>query len=127
INFTDSGEVVLTVKAVKRGDLFDLGIIVADTGPGISEDKLASIFEPFVQGDAAGKKKSGTGLGLSIARRLVEAMGGSITARNRPEGGAEFTVLLSLPCVAPVTDQEADTLTVAPPYLTNISVVMVED
>jgi signal transduction histidine kinase len=65
-------------------------IEVSDTGPGIPEDQLERIFERFVRiGDSAG-----TGLGLSIARDLIEAHGGTLTATNRTEGGAVFTIRL---------------------------------
>jgi two-component system sensor histidine kinase BaeS len=67
-------------------------IEVADTGPGIPEERLEHIFERFVKaGDS-----TGTGLGLSIARDLVEAHGGSISAGNRAQGGAMFTIRLSV-------------------------------
>ena len=62
---------------------------VADSGPGIPEDKLAVIFEPFYSTKQAGQ---GTGLGLAISKELVEKQGGKLIARNRPEGGAEFVV-----------------------------------
>lgn len=62
-------------------------VTIADTGPGIAPERLATIFEEFEQGDAPGQHpQSGTGLGLAIARRLARAMGGEIEARNRAEG-----------------------------------------
>ena len=65
-------------------------IEVTDTGPGIPADRLEQVFQRFVKsGDS-----TGTGLGLSIARDLVDAHGGSITAGNRLEGGAMFTIRL---------------------------------
>ena len=64
---------------------------VADTGPGISPDVRAHLFEPFFSVKATGQ---GTGLGLVICKDLIEKQGGSITAANRPEGGAEFTVTI---------------------------------
>jgi signal transduction histidine kinase len=64
-------------------------IHVADNGPGIAEDKLEMIFEPFFSTKQAGQ---GTGLGLAISKELVEKQGGKLVARNRPEGGAEFVV-----------------------------------
>lgn len=67
----------------------ELRIEVADTGPGLPPDLQGRVFEPFVS-----SKDSGTGLGLPISRRIIEAHGGHITARNRPEGGAVFTILL---------------------------------
>jgi two-component system sensor histidine kinase ResE len=67
-------------------------IEVSDTGPGIPEERLEHIFERFVKaGDSAG-----TGLGLSIARDLVETHGGTLTAANRAQTGAVFTVRLPL-------------------------------
>ncbi len=64
---------------------------IADTGRGIPDEQLASIFEPFYT-----TKPTGTGLGLSIARTIVETYGGKIWADNRPEGGAVFRVVLPL-------------------------------
>ncbi|MCX5653242.1 MAG: ATP-binding protein [Planctomycetota bacterium] len=64
-------------------------VSVADSGPGIPPDVLAHLFEPFFSLKATGK---GTGLGLVICKDLIEKQGGSITAANRPEGGAVFTV-----------------------------------
>ncbi len=66
-------------------------LCVADTGNGIPEERLSSIFEPFYT-----TKQAGTGLGLSIARAIVETYGGMISANNRPEGGAIFRVVLPL-------------------------------
>ena len=62
---------------------------VEDSGPGIPPDKLEEVFDPFFTTKEPGK---GTGLGLAISAQLVEGMGGEILARNRPEGGAVFTV-----------------------------------
>lgn len=60
-------------------------VSVVDTGGGIPNDKLGSVFQAFYT-----TKPSGTGLGLSIAKSLIEAYGGTIWASNRPEGGAAF-------------------------------------
>ena len=66
---------------------------VADQGPGVPEDSLASMFEPFVRVHEAQAGK-GYGLGLAIARRTVLAHGGQIEARNREGGGLEVIVRL---------------------------------
>ncbi len=64
---------------------------VSDTGRGIPDGQLASIFEPFYT-----TKPTGTGLGLSIARAIVETYDGEIWAANRPDGGAVFRIVLPL-------------------------------
>ncbi|WP_163578286.1 sensor histidine kinase [Halomonas faecis] len=69
----------------------EVAIGVADTGPGIAEEHLGRIFEPFFTTKAPG---SGLGLGLSISSRIVDDLGGHLTAANRPGGGAHFTVTL---------------------------------
>jgi signal transduction histidine kinase len=66
-------------------------VTISDTGSGIPEDKLKSIFEPFVT-----SKDQGTGLGLSIAHTIIETYGGKIWAENGPQGGAVFHLTLSL-------------------------------
>jgi two-component system sensor histidine kinase BaeS len=84
----DGGRLDVTARAEGAGVIIE----VADTGPGIPPDRLERVFERFVKsGDS-----TGSGLGLSIARDLVEAHGGTITAANRPEGGAVFTIDLPL-------------------------------
>ena len=73
-------------------------ISVCDDGSGIPPDVLDRIFEPLFT-----TKRNGTGLGLAIARRLVEGQGGTLTAENRPTGGAAFHLLLpavETPCPA---------------------------
>ncbi|MGR3491693.1 MAG: sensor histidine kinase, partial [Shimia sp.] len=79
-----SGRVTLTL----RGDDAGARLTVRDTGPGMSEAVLASLFNPFF----TTKQAEGTGLGLSISQALIQRIGGRITARNHPTGGAEFVV-----------------------------------
>lgn len=63
-----------------------------DQGPGVPEAQLASIFDPFFRG--GGDTQNSFGLGLAIAHRAVEVHGGSIIARNRPEGGLWIEMVL---------------------------------
>jgi len=70
-------------------------IAVEDSGPGIPEEALASIFERFYQADPSRSRGTGTsGLGLSIVKALAEAHGGRAGAENRPEGGARLWIEL---------------------------------
>lgn len=64
-------------------------IRIRDNGPGLSEDVLPRIFEPFVT-----TRDTGTGLGLALCRQVIRAHGGEIHASNRPHGGAEFLIEL---------------------------------
>jgi two-component system, OmpR family, phosphate regulon sensor histidine kinase PhoR len=68
---------------------------VGDYGPGIPEADLGRVFERFYRVDTSRTRDpGGTGLGLSIVRHLVELHGGKVSAANRPEGGAVFTISL---------------------------------
>lgn len=72
----------------------DMVIRVQDEGPGIPEIELGRVFEKYYRGQSQLTRSSGTGLGLTGAKAIAEAHGGIITVANRPEGGAEFTVIL---------------------------------
>jgi len=71
-----------------------LGLAVQDNGEGIRPEDLPHVFEPFFRGDPA-RSGGGAGLGLALAKRIVEAMGGDITAHSTPPSGSRFE--LSLP------------------------------
>ena len=70
-------------------------ISVSDDGPGIRPDDLSRVFDRFYRASGPRPGSSGgSGLGLAITKRLVQMHAGSITASNRPEGGAMFTIRL---------------------------------
>jgi len=70
-------------------------ISVRDRGPGVPEEHLGTLFEPFTRvADARERSSGGAGLGLAIARRAIELHQGTVTARNHPEGGFEVTLHL---------------------------------
>ena len=69
-------------------------ITVADRGPGLPEDQLAEVFEPFVRLEASRNSDVG-GLGLAIARTIIQAQGGTIQLRNQTCGG--LSAILRLP------------------------------
>ncbi|HAU05415.1 MAG TPA: hybrid sensor histidine kinase/response regulator, partial [Pseudoalteromonas shioyasakiensis] len=75
IKFTDQGAVKIQVKLLNEGQLDHLvRISVIDSGPGIEDEEIAYLTEPYVQ-SSAGKEKGGTGLGLAITSRLLEKLG----------------------------------------------------
>jgi PAS domain S-box-containing protein len=92
-NACDAGgrEVGISAAAPYQEGRRFLRIVVEDNGPGIAADVLPRLFESFVTTKPRGK---GTGLGLRICRRIVEEMGGSISAGNRAGRGACFEILL---------------------------------
>ncbi|QYJ07499.1 sensor histidine kinase [Qipengyuania flava] len=72
---------------------------VADRGPGIPEDRIADMLEPFTRGEASRNRETGgAGLGLTLARAVAEQHGGTLTLANRPEGGllAELRIPLAV-------------------------------
>lgn len=92
IRYTTPGTAILlqTEPAGER-----VRLIIADEGPGIAPEDLPHVFEQFYRGDKSRNRASGgSGIGLSLAKSFVEAQGGTITARNKKEGGAEFVVEL---------------------------------
>ena len=98
VKFTEDGQVRIAVA--RRGERIRLS--VEDSGIGISREAQERLFEPFVQADASTTRRfGGSGLGLSISRRLVEAMGGSITVDSEVGVGSRFTVDVPLPPAAP--------------------------
>ncbi len=87
----------LEVSARKEGTIVVLTI--ADNGPGVPEDALASLFDPFYRLETARDRESGgTGLGLAIVRTCIESCGGTVTARNREVGGLEVAFRLPAAC-----------------------------
>jgi two-component system sensor histidine kinase BarA len=93
IKFTDSGSVSVNLKMEDCHDGHDyLQFVIKDTGKGIVEDKILTLFEPFTQEDTSiNRHYGGSGLGLSIAKRLVGAMNGDITIKSKVNIGTEVT------------------------------------
>jgi len=89
MSVTQSEHRIITIRTSRIEKFAQLS--VSDRGPGIPEDKLKEVFEPFFT-----SKAEGMGMGLSIARTIIEAHNGHIWAKNRDHGGASFRVKLPL-------------------------------
>jgi signal transduction histidine kinase/CheY-like chemotaxis protein len=98
LEFTGVGQVVLSARGEPQGIVIE----VADTGVGIAPELQASVFAPFVQGDASlARRQGGVGLGLAVVHLLVRAMGGRIELHSVPGRGASFRVHLKLSSLDP--------------------------
>ena len=91
VKFTESGEIV--VSLLQTPGL--VTVVVADTGVGIEEEALDSVFDRFYRADKSRNRQiEGTGLGLAIVRSIARIHGGTVVAERRPEGGTAFRVSL---------------------------------
>jgi PAS domain S-box-containing protein len=99
VKFTERGEVSLRVERADNHPTSEaLRFSITDTGIGIPEDKVDSIFESFTQVDSSTTRKyGGTGLGLSISKRIVALMGGHIEVETVVGRGSTFSFVLRLP------------------------------
>ncbi len=91
IKFTHQGRVTVSVAFEETGGAASLRFKVVDTGIGMEPDQMAKIFEPFAQADATTTRVyGGTGLGLTISRRIVQLLGGELTATSEVGKGSCF-------------------------------------
>jgi signal transduction histidine kinase len=79
------GSVVVSAKRLKEA----IHLVVEDDGPGLTEEQISKIFEPFYT-----TKVRGTGLGLPLSQRLIRQCGGSLVADSRPGEGARFRIVM---------------------------------
>jgi two-component system sensor histidine kinase RpfC len=109
IKFTNEGRVdVRTLQVAREGPRVTVRIEVSDTGIGIPEDKLESIFESFTQADPSTTRRfGGSGLGTTIAKQLVTLMGGRIGARSRVGAGSTFWVEVPLRAAETAAEQSS--------------------
>ena len=102
--FTQNGEVIFIMKGDRLGKNYKLHIEVIDTGMGIPEDKIDSIFEPFKQLSNRIYNK-GVGLGLPISKKIIDALGGKIEVESVEGKGSRFILDFFFPIA---TEREAD-------------------
>jgi signal transduction histidine kinase/CheY-like chemotaxis protein/HPt (histidine-containing phosphotransfer) domain-containing protein len=95
IKFTDEGHVLVVAKFIEDRDRSLLQFEVRDTGIGISPEKIATIFNPFVQADSSVTRKyGGTGLGLAISYRIAKTLGGDLKVESDVGHGSVFTAIV---------------------------------
>lgn len=124
IKFTEAGQIVVQVKAAKKGrDFVRLRFDVTDTGVGLTREQLTKLFESFSQADTSTTRRyGGTGLGLAISQRLVDLMDGEITVESEAGRGSTFSFSARFG-LAPTTAARA-----APPKsLHGMRVLVVDD
>jgi PAS domain S-box-containing protein len=97
IKFTEKGEIKVEVELISEmNDNIKLKFSVTDTGIGIPEEKLSTIFDAFTQAtNDTTRKYGGTGLGLAIVKQLVELQGGRVSAKSKVGSGSTFSFTLN--------------------------------
>jgi signal transduction histidine kinase/CheY-like chemotaxis protein/HPt (histidine-containing phosphotransfer) domain-containing protein len=108
VKVTAAGEIVIATRCLARDDQrATVEWSVSDTGMGIAQDKIGSLFADFVQADnSISRRFGGSGLGLAICKRLVEQMGGEIHVTSKLGQGSTFSFTLTLPVAEAVAPQE---------------------
>lgn len=111
IKFTERGFVRLSVKPGAEGMV---DFLVQDTGVGIDEATLPRLFQAFGTADGSNSRgHGGAGIGLAVTRKVLEAMGGSISVRSQPGIGSLFTI--SIPIGNPTLEAAEPTFSYSPP------------
>jgi len=131
LKFTNNGYVELNVSQVKETETETfLQFAIVDTGVGIPQDKINSIFESFNQAsNETTRKFGGTGLGLTITRRLIELQGGSIKVESEIEKGSKFSFLIQFKKAQKgiVNTVKLKKEKLSPDFLKDINILLVED
>lgn len=105
--FTHQGKVQLDLKKIYRNQNVYLLFSVEDTGIGIAENKLGTLFQYFSQGDLSSTKKyGGTGLGLAISKKIIEMLGGEIAVKSQVGMGSQFSFILPLTSLSEETERD---------------------
>ncbi len=130
VKFTEKGTIKIDIRHVDAKDRrCTLKIKVTDTGIGIPEDKLRTIFESFEQVEHNKKRYEGTGLGLTIVKQLVEMQGGAIRVTSKMNEGSEFSfeLVFGLPETQPKKTEQLPSLEIVPQDFSHVNVLIVED
>ena len=128
VKFTNEGKITVSVSLLNEDEEnVTVAFAVSDTGIGIPQDKIATIFENFQQASAdTSRLYGGTGLGLAISKQLVTMQGGSITVKSKVGEGAVFSFTLSFKKTTARVEAAAEIIKIAA-QIKNIKVLVVED
>ncbi|HUM50226.1 MAG TPA: ATP-binding protein [Chitinophagales bacterium] len=128
VKFTSKGKITVSVRLLKEEDeIVTIEFAVSDTGIGIAESKISSIFENFQQASSiTSRLYGGTGLGLAIVKQLVEPQGGSISVKSKVDEGSTFSFILPFHKTKQQAEAEIDLLEIDAENK-NIKVLVVED
>lgn len=128
VKFTSKGEITISVLIMNETDEYmTISFSVADTGIGISESSLVTIFENFQQAsNNTSRLYGGTGLGLAIVKQLVESQGGNISVKSQLDKGSVFTFELEFKKSNFNTIPNIEITEIAPEH-TSIKILVVED
>ena len=131
IKFTDSGFVSVKISCLSiEAGAVNLQCLVADSGKGIAQDKIGSLFDPFVQEDTSiNRRFGGTGLGLSISQRLAQRMGGDVSIDSSEAKGSNisFTCCLAAADADQEAAVEAGQLAISQQVLSGLTILLAED
>lgn len=122
--FTSSGRITLTIG--RSGD--EVIFSVEDTGIGISEDRISTVFEEFEQENSEiSIQYGGSGLGLNIVKRIAELMSGSVSLESKKNVGTKVSVKVKLPAVESSAEESEKSEAFSLPDLSKLSVLVAED
>ncbi|WP_425639363.1 ATP-binding protein [Algoriphagus yeomjeoni] len=129
VKFTDIGQVRTVLQVVKATREFcEIKFSIEDTGIGIPEDKVESIFEAFTQASSDTTRKfGGTGLGLAIVKRLVELHGSEINVSTTLNQGSTFEFTLKFKSVEIKSKDQTEQQDYKEKSLKNVSILVAED
>ncbi len=129
IKFTSKGSITVSVRMIREDEEnATIEFSVADTGIGISEDKIGNIFENFQQANSnTNRLFGGTGLGLSIVKQFVEAQDGKLTVKSKVGEGSTFSFILTFQKTNAQVETESDGRTEMVDSVKGAKVLVVED
>ncbi|MDO6446956.1 ATP-binding protein [Colwellia sp. 1_MG-2023] len=129
VKFTNEGQIIIKAEQIHKDKLDYFVCSIIDTGVGIDEGKLATVFESFQQADSSTTRNfGGSGLGLSISKQLSHLLNGNITVESKYHHGSTFTVSIPIELLSHSVENTAESISIQlPVWQANIKILLVED